>query len=98
MARMAGFSPGTSPPPVRIAIVFLELMAPFPHLQQLDTNDGCHSSSCGRQLPIRRLVILEELPPDVFSRVDPRDDRIDDARRAIHDVQRRMEPLLDRLS
>ena len=45
-------------------------------------------------LPVRRLVVLEELPPDVLAGVEAVDDRVDDARGAVDDVERRMEALL----
>src|SRR5688500_3552925 len=42
-----------------------------------------------RSLPIRRLVILQELPPHVPAGVDAIDDGIDDARGAVDDVEGR---------
>src|SRR6185369_230836 len=49
-------------------------------------------------LPIRRRVVFEELPPDMRAGVEAVDDRIDDARRAIDDVERWMEALFGRLA
>src|SRR5688500_16956390 len=44
--------------------------------------------------PLRRLVVLEELSPDVLAGVDPRDDGVDDAGGAVDDVERRVEAVL----
>src|SRR5687768_17989279 len=48
--------------------------------------------------PIRGFVILQKLTPDVHAGVEPADDRIDNARRAVDGVGRRMEALLGRLA
>src|SRR5690606_40123254 len=48
--------------------------------------------------PIRRRVILEELPPHVLAGVEAVDDRVDDARGAVDDVERRVEAFLDHLA
>src|SRR5687767_1904555 len=45
-------------------------------------------------LPIRSLVVLQELSPDVRPRVETADDRIDDSGAAIDAVERRAEPVL----
>src|SRR6267154_799379 len=45
-------------------------------------------------LPIRREEILQELAPHVFARVHPREDGVYDARRAVHDVERRVEAVV----
>src|SRR5690606_19768521 len=45
--------------------------------------------------PVRRRVVLQELAPHVVAGIDAVDDRVDDARRAVDDVQRRVEALLD---
>src|ERR1700754_69497 len=42
-------------------------------------------------LPVSWPVILQELPPHVFAGVDAADDRIDDARSAVNNVQRWVE-------
>src|SRR3546814_3477908 len=47
--------------------------------------------------PVRRRVILQELPPHVLAAVEAVDDRVDDARGAVDDVQRRVEAFLDHL-
>src|SRR3546814_16658487 len=47
--------------------------------------------------PVRRRVILQELPPHVLAAVEAVDDRVDDARGAVDDVQRRGEAFLDEL-
>jgi hypothetical protein len=44
--------------------------------------------------PVRGLVVLQELPPHMLARADPRNDRIHDASGAVHDVQWRMEAVL----
>jgi hypothetical protein len=38
--------------------------------------------------------VFQEFAPDVLAGVEAGDDRIHDARRAVHDVQRRMEPVI----
>src|SRR3546814_4690880 len=48
--------------------------------------------------PVRRRVVLQELPPHVLAGVEPVDDRVDDARGAVDDVQRRVEAFLDDLA
>src|SRR3546814_280322 len=48
--------------------------------------------------PVRRRVILQELPPHVLAAVEAVDDRVDDARGAVDDVQRRVEAFLDDLA
>ncbi len=50
------------------------------------------------RLPIRRFVVLQELPPHVLARVDPIEYRIDDPGGAVHDVQWRVEAMLLALS
>src|SRR5678815_5930882 len=49
-------------------------------------------------LPVSRFVVLEELAPDMRTRVESADDRIDDARGAVDDIERRMKTLLDDLA
>src|SRR5688500_20174588 len=49
-------------------------------------------------LPVSGAVVLEKLPPDVNAGVEAGDDRIDDPRRAVDDIEGRMEPVLRRLS
>src|SRR5688572_10180915 len=51
-----------------------------------------------RSLPVCGFVVLQELPPYMLAGVDAGDDRIDDARRPVHDVERRVEALLARLA
>src|SRR3546814_2544120 len=48
--------------------------------------------------PVRRRVLLQELPPPVLAAVHAVDDRVDDARGAVDDVQRRVEGFLDDLA
>src|SRR5688572_25799253 len=52
----------------------------------------------GVSLPIRWLVVLQELPPHVCACVESMDDRIDDACAAVDAVQRRAEALFDFLA
>src|SRR4051795_5933324 len=47
--------------------------------------------------PVDRPVVLEESAPDVGARVEPVDDRIDDAGGAVDDVERRPEAVLGEL-
>src|SRR6476659_888024 len=54
--------------------------------------------SAYEKLPISRFVVLQELAPDMLTAVDAADDRIDDPRGAIDDIQRRMKALLDDLA
>src|SRR5688572_11821504 len=44
--------------------------------------------------PVSFPIVFQELAPDVFTRIEAEDDWIDDTRRAIHDIQRRMESML----
>src|SRR5262245_5633432 len=44
-------------------------------------------------LPVNRPVVLQELAPHVRAGIESTDDRIDDPRRAVDDVERRMEAL-----
>src|SRR5579871_6603803 len=48
--------------------------------------------------PIRRLIVLQKLPPHVLPGIAADDDRIDDAGCAVDDVERRMEALFDDLA
>src|SRR5438045_1583633 len=45
-------------------------------------------------LPIGWLVVLEKLSPDMFSGIEPRNDRIENAGRSVHDVERRMKAMV----
>src|SRR5665213_4475406 len=45
-------------------------------------------------LPVGRLVVLQELPPHVLAGVEAVDDRVDDARGAVHDVEWRTKAVL----
>ena len=58
------------------------------------------SPSCPKpaRSPVGGSVVLEELPVDVGAGVEPGDDRIDDPRRAVDDVERRVEAVLRRLA
>src|SRR3954447_16035366 len=59
------------------------------------TRPRCLASSSGATcLPVGRLVVLEELAPDVGAGVEAIDDRVDYARGAVDDVERRVEPVL----
>src|SRR5258705_497756 len=49
-------------------------------------------------LPIRLAVIFKEFAPDVMTRVEAVDNRIDNPRPAVHDVQRRMELMVAHLA
>src|SRR5438034_8259652 len=49
-------------------------------------------------LPDRRLVVLEEIAPDVFSGIEARDDGIDDSCSAVHDVEWWVKTMLGRLA
>ena len=51
-----------------------------------------------RPSPVGRPVVLQELAPDVLAGVEAGDDRVDDARRAVDDVERRVEAVLGRLA
>src|SRR5688572_14339420 len=48
-------------------------------------------------LPVGCQIVLQEMPPHVLSRVYARDDGIDDARGAVHGVERRVKALLGAL-
>ena len=50
-----------------------------------------------RPSPVGRPVVLQELAPHVGAGVEAVDDRVDDARGAVDDVERRMEAVLGRL-
>src|SRR6266404_4381528 len=52
----------------------------------------------GFSLPVGRAVVLQELPPHVLTGVEAVDDRIDDARCAVDDVERRAEAVLGGLA
>src|SRR4051812_19929430 len=52
------------------------------------------STVIGVHLPVRRLVVLEELSPHMAAGVHAADDRVHDARGAVHDVERGMEPVI----
>ena len=45
-------------------------------------------------LPVRWLVILQKFSPDMLSGIEAGDDGIEDARRAVHDVERRMKAMV----
>ena len=72
-----------------------------------DAAGSVTSSRCGRWAasrpsspasPVGRPVVLEELAPDVRAGVEAVDDRVDDAGRAVDDVERRVEAVLGRLA
>ena len=51
-------------------------------------------SATDRPHQSRRRIVLQELPPHMLAGVEAVDDRVDDARGAVDDVQRRMEAFL----
>src|SRR6266566_3015198 len=45
-------------------------------------------------LPVSRAIVFQKLPPHMNASVEPGNDRVNDSRRPIHDVQWRMEAML----
>src|ERR1039458_8780090 len=51
-----------------------------------------------RSLPISRLKVLEELAPNMLAGIEAGDDRIDDPRRPVHDIQGRVKAVVAHLA
>src|SRR5712671_439999 len=103
-------SPGQHPTAIELSKMWLHTgSSPSPLPKGRGLGRGVHSlasrliqwqwgNSPGSSSPIRRLIILQKLPPNMLAGIKTCDDRVHDSRRAVHNIERRMKTMIAHLA